>query len=130
MGQIRKRGGVYWIRWYRSGRRYEESARTDSWEKARDLLRTREGAIANGAAITAKVGQLRFEDAAKDLIADYTINQKRTIVDLTRRLDDHLTRGFAVGACPRLRRPTAAPTSSNVKPKARRTLRSISSSRT
>ncbi len=94
MGQIRKRGGVYWIRWYRSGRRYEESARTDSWEKARDLLRTREGAIANGAAITAKVGQLRFEDAAKDLIADYTINQKRTIVDLTRRLDDHLTPWF------------------------------------
>jgi len=43
MGQIRKRGGVYWIRYYRNGRRFEESARTDKWETARDLLRTKEG---------------------------------------------------------------------------------------
>jgi hypothetical protein len=94
MGQIRKRGGVYWIRYYRDGRRYEESARTDSWEKARDELRKREGAIADGVAITSKVGQRRFEDAAKDLIADYTVNKKRTLVDLTRRLEDHLTPWF------------------------------------
>ena len=94
MGQIRKRGDVWWIRYYRNGRRHEESARTDSWEKARDLLRTREGAIANGVAITAKAGQVRFEDAAKDLIADYTVNHKRTLVDLTRRLEHHLTPWF------------------------------------
>ena len=30
-------------------RRYEESARTDKWDTARDLLKTREGAIAAGA---------------------------------------------------------------------------------
>ena len=33
MGQIRKRGGVYWIRYYRDGQRYEESARTDKCER-------------------------------------------------------------------------------------------------
>jgi hypothetical protein len=27
MGQIRKRGGVWWIRYYRNGRRFEEKAR-------------------------------------------------------------------------------------------------------
>ena len=94
MGQLRKRGDIWWIRYYRDGRRYEESARTDEWEKARDLLRTREGAIAGGAAITAKVGQVKFEDAAKDLITDYTVNGKRTVVDLTRRLDERLTPWF------------------------------------
>src|SRR5688572_29210532 len=94
MGQIRKRGDVWWIRYYRDGRRYEESARTDKYEVARDQLRKREGAIADGAAITAKVGQLRFEDAAKYLITDYKVNNKRTLVDLTRRLDDHLTPWF------------------------------------
>jgi hypothetical protein len=33
----------------RDGRRYEESAGTDKWDTARDLLRTREGAITAGA---------------------------------------------------------------------------------
>jgi integrase len=37
---------------------------------------------------------VRFEDAAKDLIADYTVNKKRTLIDLTRRLEDHLTPWF------------------------------------
>jgi hypothetical protein len=67
MGQIRKRGGVYWIRYYRNGRRFEESARTDKWETARDLLRTKEGQIANGLPVSTKIGRLRFEDAAADL---------------------------------------------------------------
>ena len=94
MGQLRKRGDIWWIRYYRDGRRYEESARTDSWEKAGDLLRDREGDIAKGVAITAKVGQIRFEEAADDLVTDYTVNHKRTLVDLQRRLDDHLTPWF------------------------------------
>jgi hypothetical protein len=78
MGQIRKRGGVWWIRYYRDGRRYEESARTDKKEEARDLLRTREGDIAKGAPISPKIGRLRFEDAAKDILNDYTTNGKRS----------------------------------------------------
>lgn len=36
MGQLRKRGDVWWIRYYRNGRRFEESARTDKKEVARD----------------------------------------------------------------------------------------------
>ena len=59
--ELKQRGRVWWIRYYRNGRRYEESARTDKWEKARDLLRDREGDISKGLAITAKVGQVRFE---------------------------------------------------------------------
>ena len=66
MGQIRKRGGIYWIRYYRNGQRIEESARTDEWEEARDLLRTREGDIAKGVPLSAKIGRLRFEEAADD----------------------------------------------------------------
>jgi len=32
MGQLRKRGGVWWIRYLPDGRRHEESARTDKYE--------------------------------------------------------------------------------------------------
>ena len=76
MGQIRKRGGVYWIRWDREGRRFEESATTDKWETARDLLRQREGNVSKGVPISAKIGRLRFEDASKDLLTAYEINGK------------------------------------------------------
>ena len=48
MGQLRKRGGVWWIRYYRNGQRHEESSRSDRKEVARDLVRRREGAIADG----------------------------------------------------------------------------------
>ena len=82
MGEIRKRGRVYWIRWCRDGRRFEESARTDKWEMARDLLKQREGDVARGAPLSARIGRLRFEDAAQDLLTDYRINGKRSYVNL------------------------------------------------
>src|SRR5262245_42488397 len=88
MGQIRKRGGVYWIRYYAQGRRHEESAKTSVYEEARDLLKKREGAVAAGAPITAKMGRLRFEDAAKDLLTDYQINGKRSYENLKNTVID------------------------------------------
>lgn len=95
MGQIRKRGGVYWIRYYRNGRRFEESARSSSWKVADDLLKRYEGDIAKGLPLSAAIGRLRFEDAAADVLADYRVNGKRSLRDLTIRLDKHLTPYFA-----------------------------------
>jgi hypothetical protein len=65
MGQLRKHGGVWWIRYYRDGRRFEESARTDKWETARDLLKTREGAVAAGAPVTSRIGRVRSRTPPK-----------------------------------------------------------------
>lgn len=42
MGEIKKRGKVYWIRYYRNGVRLEESAHTDDWRTAKQLLVERE----------------------------------------------------------------------------------------
>ena len=90
MGQLRKRGGVWWVRYYRGGRRYEESARTDKKEKARDLLRTKEGDIAKGVPVSSATSRYRFEDAVKDITADYTLNGRRSSGELKRRIDLHL----------------------------------------
>jgi integrase len=90
MGEIRKRGGVYWIRYYRNGRRLEESARTSKHEEARDLLRDREGEISRGVPITARSTRLTFDDAAKDVVTDYTVNGKRSKSELQRRITLHL----------------------------------------
>jgi integrase len=94
MGQIRKRGHVYWVRYYRDGRRYEESSRSGKHEDAVRLLRVREGDIAKGLPITPKIGRLRFEDAAKDLENDYTIYGRKSLNKLQGRLRLHLNPYF------------------------------------
>ena len=58
MGQIRKRGAFYQIRYYRNGQRIEESTGKTRYDEARDLLRDREGDISKGVPITAKSTRL------------------------------------------------------------------------
>jgi hypothetical protein len=70
MGQIRKRGVFYQIRYYRNGQRIEESTGKTRYDEARDLLRDREGDISKGVPITAKSTRLTFDDAVKDFIND------------------------------------------------------------
>jgi integrase len=90
MGQLKKRGRIWWIRYYRDGRRYEESSRSAKEGHARRLLRLREGDIERGLPVTPKIGRLRFEEAAKDLINDYRTNGKRTLKDVEQRIILHL----------------------------------------
>jgi integrase len=90
MGEIRKRGGVWWIRYYQNGRRLEESAQTDKYETARELLRDREAAISKGVTVTPATTRLSFDDAVKDVQADYTVNGNKSKDDLDRRITKHL----------------------------------------
>jgi integrase len=94
MGQLRKRGRIWWIRCYRDGRRIEESTGFDRYDKARDLLKTREGEIAKGAHITPASTRFTFDDAVKDVQADYTVNGKKSGDALERRVRLHLTPVF------------------------------------
>lgn len=94
MGQVRRIGRTFWIRYSRDGRRYEENAHTDKEQKARQLLKIREGDIAKGLPITPKIAQLRFEEAARDLLNDYTTNKKRSEAVVRRRVEKHLTPFF------------------------------------
>ena len=89
MGELRKRGNVWWMRYYRNGRRFEESARTDNYETARDTLKTIEGDIAKGVPKTARrrsAGLRCDEDAAADLETDYTINARTSTAHVQRHV--------------------------------------------
>jgi integrase len=94
MGQIRQRGEVYWVRYYRDGKRYEESTHSKKEGAAKRLLRLREGAIEQGVPVTPKIGRLTFDDAAKDLLTDYKTNGKKSLEHVTRRTDQHLKPTF------------------------------------
>jgi hypothetical protein len=60
-----------------NGQRIDESTGFTKYDEARDLLKKREGAIADGVPITAKSTRLTFDDAAKNVDDDYTINKKK-----------------------------------------------------
>jgi len=93
MGQIRKRGAFYQIRYYRNGQRIEESTKHTKYDDARTLLNQREGDIANGVPLSAKMGQIRFTEAAADLLTNYRINQRKSTGDVERhvaKLTQHL----------------------------------------
>src|SRR6059036_1065174 len=94
MGMLRKRGRVWWIKYYRNGRPFEESAHTANYEDARDLLKQKEGDIAHGVPVSPRTGRFKFDDAATDLVTEYEINGRRTKADLERRITLHLLPWF------------------------------------
>jgi integrase len=97
MGSLRKRGTIWWVRWHRNGRKYEESSRSTNYEAARRLLRRREAAVAIGAPVTPAIGRLKFEEAMEDMRADLRTNKRKSVEHVKRRLDRALLpyfRGF------------------------------------
>ena len=104
MGELRQRGRIWWIRYYRNGRRFEESSHSEKWAEADRLLKDREGDIAKGMPITAAIGRLRFEEAAADMLTEYQINGRKSYKDVKHRIEDGLGRGSRA-ACSRVSRP-------------------------
>ena len=90
MGEVRRRGQIWWVRYYREGRRHEETSRSRKKGDAERLLKLREGDIARGVPVTPKFGQLRFDEAAEDMFLDYRVNNKRTLADVECRVRKHL----------------------------------------
>lgn len=77
---------IWWIRYYRNGRRFEESAHSEKRGDAERLLKLREGDVAKGAPISAKIGRLKFDEASADLVTDYRINAKKSIAHVERHV--------------------------------------------
>lgn len=86
---------VYWVKYRRAGKSYAESSGSERKADARTLLQKREGDIVDGKPVTPKIGKMSFEDAAADMLADYTTNGKRSYSVVKRRIKKHLTPFFA-----------------------------------
>jgi integrase len=94
MGCVYRRGDRWWVKYTRAGRNYFESSGSTRKKDATDLLRLKEGDIAHGIAVTPKIGRFKYEEAAQDLINDYTANGKRSLAVVGRRIRKHLTPFF------------------------------------
>ncbi len=89
-----RKSQTWWIKYRRAGKDYSESSESELKGKAREILQKREGDIVDGKPVTNKIGRVTFEDAAKDLLADYTVNKKRSYGVVKRRIEKHLTPFF------------------------------------
>jgi len=92
--EIREQG-PWWIKYQVGGRPQCVSSYSDKKEDAKRLLKAREGDVVKGVPITAHVGRVTFEEAAADLVKDYTTNRRRSVRIVTLRVAKHLTPVFA-----------------------------------
>ena len=93
MGSIYKRGNVYWIKYYRSGKPYRESTKSKKEADAKRLLKKREGEIAQGKLPGIYFERVLFDELVDDFLSDYRINKKKSL-DRAENSVDHLNPFF------------------------------------
>jgi integrase len=79
MGTIYKRGNTYWLKYYRNGKPYYESTKSNKETDAKKLLKKREGEISEGKLPGVYFDKVRFDELAGDFLTDYRINQKKSL---------------------------------------------------
>jgi integrase len=96
MGAIYRRphSPYLWIKYYVNGRPVRESTETTKETEAKDFLKRREGAAAEGKPLAPKLDRIRYEEIAADLRTYYAATGKRDLKEAETRLK-HLDRFFA-----------------------------------
>jgi len=79
MGSIYKRGNVYWIKYYRDGKPYRESSKSEKEGPAKRLLKRREGDIAMGRLPGIYFDRIKFDELAEDFLGDYAMNERKSL---------------------------------------------------
>ena len=87
MGTVYKRGEIYWIKYYRHGKPYRESAKSIKEGDAKRLLKNREGEISQGKLPGFYFDRVTFEDLSGDFLRDRRING-RSEGDAQKRLNN------------------------------------------
>jgi integrase len=93
MGMIYKRGAVFWVKYYRQGKAYRETTKSKNESDAKRLLKKREGEIAHGKIPGIVFEKVRFNELVDDFLADYRVNQKKSLVRAERSIK-HLKEAF------------------------------------
>lgn len=93
MGCVYKRGNVYWIKYFRNGKPYQESAKSRKKVDAKRLLKRREGEISEGKLPGVYFDRVRFDELAEGFLRDYRINEKKSLLRAEHSLE-HLKKQF------------------------------------
>lgn len=87
-------GDIWYIKYYRNGKRYVECTKSKKKGDAEKLLKLREGQIVEGKFPGLKAEKTSFEELKKGLVADYKINCKKSLWRVEISLN-HLEKHFS-----------------------------------
>src|SRR5574341_1219895 len=91
VGEIIKRGRIYYIRYYDvRGRRRLETTKSTDRNEAEKQLRKRLSAKDAGVSPDAAVGKLTLKEATDDVLNDYKVNGRRSLSEVRRKIELHL----------------------------------------
>lgn len=94
-GSVYRMGRIWWIAYYGpDGKRHAESAESERKGDAERMLQRRIGAREHNLPVIPHAEHLTFDDAAKAVIDDFTINKKPSESVLRLRIKKHLTPFF------------------------------------
>ena len=93
MGSIYKRGNKYWVKYYRRGRSYRESSGSSTKMVATNLLKMREGEIAQGKTPSINFEKVTFDELSHDFLQHYRITGRKSL-DRAERSVKHLNTHF------------------------------------
>jgi hypothetical protein len=81
MGSIYRRGDskFWWIAYHKDGSQFLESIWSESENYAKNLLKQREGEIAQGKQPAVLYDRVRFDAPLDDLLTDYRINKRKNL---------------------------------------------------
>src|SRR5579859_6756824 len=94
LGSIFQRGSVYWIKYYKGGRAYRESSKSQRYEDAERLLKRRHGEIALGKFVGLAVERITMGELLGNVETDYEENERGSLAQLKSRLRNHLIPAF------------------------------------
>ena len=94
MGNLYKRGSIWWLQYRQHGKLIRESSESTKERVAGRMLRAREGDVEHGVLIDPKRDKVTFDEGAEDLLNDYKINEKRSLAVCQRRVKKHLVPYF------------------------------------
>lgn len=93
MGDPYRRGKIWWIQYYRNGKKVRESSKSTKKMVANKLLARRLGDIAKGKIPGTYQERVTFDELAEAFLRDYRINQKKSLVRAERSVR-HLKQFF------------------------------------
>lgn len=77
MGHIYKRGKIFWIKYYRHGEPFRESAKSKKYSNAARLLKEREGEIAKGRIPGVTFEKVMFKELVQGIKEDYRLKGRK-----------------------------------------------------
>ena len=78
-GSIFQRGAIFWVKYYRNGKPYRESSRSEKEGDARKLLKKRLGEIALGRFAGPEAERVTVRELGEQYLNDYRVNGRKSL---------------------------------------------------